>query len=197
MIRIDKGTWSRGWGKTTGKIEPKDATYPTVSAEAVMLTATIDALEGQDVAVVDIPGAYLSADMDNEVHVVFRGKLAEVMVVDDPALYRTFLSYETGKSVLYVRLHKALYGWYSTGSAITIISASVPMNTTCTSFPMYALRYTTDMSTTATSRPSSASIVSVSMTAYVDTVGDVASIGSIVYHFFLPSANPRPFIEPY
>ena len=41
-----------------------------------MLTATIDTLEGQDVAVVDISGAYLSADMENEVHVVFRGTLA-------------------------------------------------------------------------------------------------------------------------
>ena len=40
-----------------------------------MLTATIDALEGRFVAVVDIPGAYLSADMDKKVHVVFRGTL--------------------------------------------------------------------------------------------------------------------------
>ena len=85
-------------------------TSPTVSTEAAMLTATIDALEGLDVAVVDILGAYLSADMDDEVHMVFRGTLAEMMVMADPALYRTFVSYETGKPVLYVRLHKALYG---------------------------------------------------------------------------------------
>ena len=67
-----------------------------------MLTATIDALEGQDFAVVDIPGAYLSAEMDNEVHVVFIGKLAEMMVMADPALYQPFVSYEKGKPVLYV-----------------------------------------------------------------------------------------------
>ena len=41
-----------------------------------MLTATIDALEGRDVAVVDIIGAYLSVDMDDEVHVVFRETLS-------------------------------------------------------------------------------------------------------------------------
>ena len=58
--------------KQRDKIEPKDDTSPTVSTEAFMLTETIDALEGRDVAVVDIPWAYLSADMDNEVHVVFR-----------------------------------------------------------------------------------------------------------------------------
>ena len=40
----------KGYGVEDGrkqqeKIEPKDATPPTVSIEAVMLTATIDALE--------------------------------------------------------------------------------------------------------------------------------------------------------
>ena len=74
-----------------------------------MLTATIDTLEGRDVAVVDSPKAYLSADMDDEVHMVFRGTLLEIMVMADPALYRPFVSYDTRKPVLYVRLQKALY----------------------------------------------------------------------------------------
>ena len=80
--------------KQQEKTEPKGAASPTVSTEAVMLTATIDALEGRDVAVVDISGAYLSADMDDEVHVLFRGTLADMMVMADPALYRPFVSYE-------------------------------------------------------------------------------------------------------
>ena len=75
-----------------------------------MLTETINELEGIDVALVDIPGEYLSADMGNKVHVVFRGTLEEMMVADDPALYRPFMSYETEKLVLYIRLQKALYG---------------------------------------------------------------------------------------
>ena len=62
--------------KQREKIKPKDATSPTVLTKAVMLISTIDALEGRDVAVVDISGAYLSADMYNKVHVVFRGTLA-------------------------------------------------------------------------------------------------------------------------
>ena len=110
MRRVDKGTWSSGWEKTTGKIEPKDVTSPTVSTDAIMLTAKIDALEVRDVAVVDIPGEYLSADMDDEVNIVFRGTLAEMVVAADLALYRPFVSYKTGKAVLYVRLQKALYG---------------------------------------------------------------------------------------
>ena len=92
------------------KIEPKDATSPTVSEEAVMLTAKIDALEGRYVAVVDIPGEHLSADMDDEVHIVFRGTLAEMMVAADPSLYQPFVSNETGEAILYARLQKALYG---------------------------------------------------------------------------------------
>ena len=95
--------------KQREKIEPKDKTSPTVSTEAFMLTAKIDKIEGRDVAVLDIPGAYLSADMDDEVHVVFRGTLAEMMVMVDPALYQSFVSYETGKLVLYVQLNKSLH----------------------------------------------------------------------------------------
>ena len=67
-----------------------------------MLTATIDALAGRDVAVVYIPGEYLSANMDGKVHIVFRGTLADLMVTDDQALYWPFVSYETGHAVLCV-----------------------------------------------------------------------------------------------
>ena len=75
-----------------------------------MLMATIDVIEGRYVELVDTPGAYLRADMDNEVHVVFIGTLEEMMVAADPALYWPFVLYETGKAVLYVRLQKVLYG---------------------------------------------------------------------------------------
>ena len=69
-----------------------------------MIKATINALEVRDAAVVDIPGSYLSADMDDEVHVVLRGTLAELMVAANPELYRPFVSYETRQAVLYVQL---------------------------------------------------------------------------------------------
>ena len=72
-----------------------------------MLTAKIDKLERRDVAVLDISGAYLSADMDGEVHVVFRGTLAEMMVMYDPALYWPFLSYTSGYRKHYTAVLKA------------------------------------------------------------------------------------------
>ena len=40
---------------------------------------------------------------------MLRGTLEEMMVAADPALYRPFVSYETGNAVIYVRLQKALY----------------------------------------------------------------------------------------
>ena len=96
------------------KIEPKDATYPTVSTEAVMFAETIDALEVRDVVVVYIPGEYLSANVNDEVHIVFRGTPEKLIVASDPELYRPLISYETGQAVIYVRLNNALYGCLKT-----------------------------------------------------------------------------------
>ena len=43
----------------------EEASYPTVSTEAMMLSCIMDALEGREVAMVGIPGAFLHADMDD------------------------------------------------------------------------------------------------------------------------------------
>ena len=74
----------------------------SASIAAVIMTASVDTVV--DVEVVDIPGAYLSADMDDVVHIVFIGALVEMMVTADPELYCPFVSYEMGKAVIYVRL---------------------------------------------------------------------------------------------
>ena len=58
-----------------------------------------------------ITGAYLRADMDDEVHVVFRAMLKEMTVATNLALYWPFVSYETVKAALYVWLQKVLYGF--------------------------------------------------------------------------------------
>jgi hypothetical protein len=93
--------------KTTAK---EDASAPTVAIESVLLTATIDATEGRDVATMDIPAAFMQADIDEVVHVKFEGEMAEMLVKMDPKLYRKFVKNENGKTVLYVELLKALYG---------------------------------------------------------------------------------------
>jgi hypothetical protein len=52
---------------------PGAATPPTVALELVLNTATIDTYNERDVAIVDIPGAFLSADMNEEVIMTIRG----------------------------------------------------------------------------------------------------------------------------
>jgi Reverse transcriptase (RNA-dependent DNA polymerase) len=88
----------------------EDASSPTVSIEALMLSCVIDATEKRDVATVDIPGAFMQADMDELVHMRLEGTMAELLVKLDPKLYRKYVQTINGKSVLYVELKKALYG---------------------------------------------------------------------------------------
>ncbi len=56
----------------------------------------IDAMEGCDVATVDIPGAFMQADIDEVVHVKFEGEIAEMLVKLDPKLYRKYVKDENG-----------------------------------------------------------------------------------------------------
>ena len=88
----------------------EDASAPTVFIESVMLSCVQDAKELRDVATVDIPGAFMHADMDEVVHVKLVGKMAELLVITDPKLYRKYIRVENGKPVLYAKLRKALYG---------------------------------------------------------------------------------------
>jgi hypothetical protein len=91
--------------------EKSDAASPTVAIESVFITCCIDAREGRDVATVDIPGAFMHADMDQTVHMRLEGKMAELLVQLDPKLYRKYLIISpNGRPILYVELKKALYG---------------------------------------------------------------------------------------
>ena len=44
------------------------------------MTSIVDALEERDVAIVDIPGAFLQTDMDEVVYMVLQGKLVEALL---------------------------------------------------------------------------------------------------------------------
>ena len=62
-------------------------------------------------AVTDIPGAFLHADMEDDVHMPLEGTIAELIVKLDPTLYRKYIwENKQGKPMLYVKLRKALYG---------------------------------------------------------------------------------------
>jgi len=98
-------------GRKQREYKTKDETSaPTVSTEALFLTAAIDAHERRKVITVDIPGAFMHCDIDEEIFVKLEGAMAQMLVKVDPEKYGPYLTKENGKWVLYVRLLKALYG---------------------------------------------------------------------------------------
>ena len=76
----------------------------------MLLSCTVDAAEGRDVATADIPGAFMQANMDELVHMRLEGTMAELLVKLDPKLYRKHVRTENGKPVLHVELVNTLCG---------------------------------------------------------------------------------------
>jgi len=61
--------------------------------------------------VADIPGAFLHADMEEEVHMLLESKIVELIIKLDPMLYRKYVwQNKKEKPMLYVKLKKGLYG---------------------------------------------------------------------------------------
>ena len=80
-----------GVDKQRGTVDKSDAASPTAALESVLLTTNIDAKEGRDVAIVDIPNAFIATRIDNEgdkVIMHLRGRLAELMAATAPEIYK-------------------------------------------------------------------------------------------------------------
>jgi len=92
-------------------IKKEDAASPTASTEALFICAAVTALEERAVAILDLPGAFLHADIDEDVIMSLEGPLAELMVKVDPKLYREYITVTSkNKPILYVKMQKAIYG---------------------------------------------------------------------------------------
>jgi hypothetical protein len=87
----------------------QEASSPMVAIESILLSCVIDAEEGRHVATVDIPGAFMQADMDETVHMRLEGVMIDLLLNVAPQ-FGQFVTAEHGKKALYVRLAKALYG---------------------------------------------------------------------------------------
>ena len=92
--------------------QKSDGTAPTVSTDSVLITAALEAAERRDVATLDIPGAFLNTDLDDEETIMLlRGHMVELMVQVDPKMYRKHvITSSKGEPLLYVKLSKAIYG---------------------------------------------------------------------------------------
>ena len=60
----------------------------------------INVLEDHDMAIIDIPGAFMQANMDDEVIIQFEGKMTELLIEVDEDLYRPYAMTEHGKTVI-------------------------------------------------------------------------------------------------
>ncbi len=97
--------------KQRGDWTKQESTSPTVAMELVFVTAVIDVHEGWDVATFDIPGAFLHANSDEDITMILKGILAELMVQVAPNLYRKYITVDRkGSAILYVKMQKAMYG---------------------------------------------------------------------------------------
>jgi hypothetical protein len=95
-----------GGNKQCDYITKEDASSPTVSAEAVMLTCIIDELEGRDITVVDIPNAFVQTvveDKEHRVIVCISVPLVDNLVNIAPHIYGPYVLFnKSGQKVLLV-----------------------------------------------------------------------------------------------
>jgi len=67
----------------------------------MVLSCVIDAKENRYVVISDIPGAFLHADMEENVHMLLEGTVAEMIVKLDPSMYKKHKWYnKKGKDVI-------------------------------------------------------------------------------------------------
>ena len=82
----------------------EDNASPTVANEATMLIAAVNAFEGRDMMSIDLPGAFLHTLNDEEIFMLLKGPLAELMVLVAPKLYRPYVTYDSkGVPLMYVK----------------------------------------------------------------------------------------------
>ena len=87
---------------------------PTVTTDGVIITPAIEAHEGRDVVVDDLLNSFLNTNNSEEILMLLKGKLAKLMLQIDPQMYRKYITTSSnGEPMLYFRLFKALYGFYS------------------------------------------------------------------------------------
>ena len=105
-----------GGNKQRDYITKMDVSSPTMTAEAVMLTCVIDAHEGRDVAVADIPNAFVQKmvseeDTDHRVVVHISRLLVDILVSIVPDVYGPYVSTtKNGQKVLIVECLNVVHG---------------------------------------------------------------------------------------
>jgi hypothetical protein len=109
-----KGRTVAGGNNQRDYISKEDASSPTVTTEAVLFSCIIYAEEGCNVAVVDIPNAFVQTRVDNEkdmAYIKIRGFLVDILVEIAPDVHNPYVSRDKkGMKQLLVQIQNSLYG---------------------------------------------------------------------------------------
>jgi hypothetical protein len=109
-----KGRTVAGGNKQRDYISKEDASSPTVTTESVLLSCIIDAKEGRDVAVIDIPNAFIQTcieDKKDMAIIKLCGVLVDILVEIAPDVYKSYATTDKkGVRQLVVQCQNALYG---------------------------------------------------------------------------------------
>lgn len=98
-----KGHTVAGSNKQRGYIDKEDSSLPTVATKSVILTSIIDAIEKKDVAIIDVPNAFIQR--------VVEGMLVDILVKIASDVYSKYISTDArGNKQLLVKCLNALYG---------------------------------------------------------------------------------------
>ncbi len=109
-----KGRTVAGGNKQRDYISKEDSSSPTVATESVLLSCIIDAEEGRDVAIIDIPNAFIQTSIEDEKDMAFikiRGILVDMLCEIAPDIYKPYVTKDKkGIKQLLVQVQNALYG---------------------------------------------------------------------------------------
>ena len=91
--------------KQRGDWTKQESTLPILATKLVFITAIVNTHEGRNVACFDIPSAFLHADFDEDITMVLKGEMVELMVQVAPNLYRKCITVDKkGTAIPYVKM---------------------------------------------------------------------------------------------
>ena len=109
-----KGRAVAGGNKQRDYNSKEDESSPTVATESVLLSCIIDVEEERDVAIIDIPNAFIQTQVEDEKDMAFikiRGVLVDILVEISPDMYKLHVTTDKkGAKQLLVQCQNTLYG---------------------------------------------------------------------------------------
>ena len=79
-----------------------DGSSSTVITDIIFLTGVIEANENRAMSTIDVGNAFTQADNDEQILMLLRRKVVELMVRVNPTLYRPYITYSKNEFLRYM-----------------------------------------------------------------------------------------------